>query len=475
MQSSNSVRPRPILVLAGRASLLLLALAACGEDGANIGPPPTSLPSRPPPSVAVPDVVMEPLGTDLPAIDVGGRVVDDLEQPIVGRPVVVVDRRGKRFEMLTDKGGRFHAAGVADPYDLLVTRASSGAASIPLVYFGLHRTDPHLEVLERIGPTEHGSQALRVGVKLPSCRKAGGACWVSVVSASVSGGGATAGSYTDGGQTAVYNFTHAFRTASPQAGETIDVHVLVGDAQYTHYAYAHVLNVPTHPAAPTDLGMTMPVAVESGDPVTISGRAILLAEQWQWTVSSQLELPGGAVIALRYDCSPSTTMRLPRLPGAAWSVGVWAQRPSVEERPYFHRALQAWSGILPLTVTQVAMDLPLPPEPVRPSLEGTLSRRGLGIAWSSGAPGLATVALTDLARGQRFRAFTANSELSQRRLEALGLARLDPGDHVLDLTTIPGATIDELTQPDAQLRQQRFGHQVPGTTTDQRFRFQVTP
>ena len=84
--------------------------------------------------------------------------------------------------------------------------------------------------------------------------------------------------------------------------------------------------------------------------------------------------------------------------------------------------------------------------------------------------------LLDLKRAQHHvRAFTADAELPLRRLEALGLARLEPGDHVLELTTTPGATVDELTQPDEGQRRHHLDHHVPGAITYQRFRFQVTP
>ena len=474
MQSPNVVRlPRSILLLALTASAAL----GCADDNVRIGPAAAGMPGRTLPPAAPESPAPSAAGEALPTIDVAGRVVDDLEQPIVGRPLVVVDRSGRRVDVMTDEEGGFNAMGVVAPYDVLVTQAPSGALITPLVYLGLKRENPRLEVFERVGPSERAaSQPLRVGVKLPECRAAAGACWVSVVSASVSGMGGTAGSYTEGTQTAIYELDHAFQEASPRRGESIDVHVLVGDAQYTQYAYTRVLHVPARPGEPMDLGMTAPLPVPSGDPVTIAGHAVSLPEQWQWTLASQLELLGGASIPLRYEWSPSSAMRLPLLPGATWRVGAWAQHPPAPERPYFHRSSQAWSGTLPLTATNVAIDLPVAPATVRPALEGTLSRRGPGLAWSAASPGLASVVLVDLAHArQRFRAFTSDSEIGFHRLEALGLARLDPGDHVIDLTTTPGANVDELTQPDERQRRKRFDFHVAGSTTYQRFRFQITP
>ena len=473
MQSPNvACLPRSILF-----ALTATMVVACADDNARIAPPGALVPTRTPPPAAVAAPAAAIPRDELPTIDVGGRVVDDLEQPVVGRPVAVVDRSGKRFDVMTDEDGGFHAMGVVVPYDLLVTQAPAGAVITPTAYLGLKREDPRLEVFERDGASPRpASQRLRIGVNLPSCRASSGACWVSVVSASASGVGGTAGSYTEGAKSAVYDVEHAFQEAAPRRGESIDVHVLVGDAQYTQYAYARVLHVTARPGEPMDLGMTTPLPVASSAPVSIAGRATSLPEGWQWTLASQLELLDGATIPLRYEWSPSSLMRLPLLPGATWRASAWAQHPPVEDRPYFHRSSQAWSGTLPLTATNVPIDVPPAPESVRPALEGTLSRRAVGLAWAAASPGLASVVLVDLARGrQQFRAFTSESEIGLHRLEALGLARLDPGDHVFDLTTTPGANVDELTQPDERQRRQRFDIHVPGATTYQRFRFQVTP
>lgn len=466
-----------VFALAGCVVSALALTTSCADDAVRVAASGAARAPRPVGPAEEVTADAPAAAADGPAIDVGGRVVDDLDEPVVGRPVVVVDRRGRRQELVTDENGVFHATRVAPPYDLVVAQAPSGAVITPLVYLGLQRVDPRLEVFERRGPTVHlASQPLRIGVKLPPCRAAGGACWVSVVSASPSGGGGMAGSYTEGTETAVYDLEHSWREPNTRPGEAIDVHVLVGDAQYTEYAYAHVERVAARPGEPTDLGVALPRAVPSTEPVTVGGHASGLPEGWQWTLASELELPGGAAIALRYDWAPASAMRLPDLPGATWHVGAWAQHPPTPERPYFHRSSHAWTGTLPLTATNVSLDVPLAPGTTRPIVEGQLSRRGKGLAWDDHAAGLASLVLVDLARGQqRFRAFTTEAEISLRRLEALGLEPLDRGEHVLDLTTTPGASLDELTQPNDYQRRRRFDTKVPGATTYQRFRFVVTP
>lgn len=460
--------------------LAFAALApACADDAAQIPsanaverPPRTSAPSAP--TVAADSAPPDP---SPPTIDVGGRVVDTFEVPIIGRPITVVDQRGRRQDVLTDEDGGFYAMGVVPPYDVLVAQAPAGTIITPLVYLGLTRREPRFEVFEGGEPLPlPQSQPLRIGVMLPPCRVVKGACWVSVVSASATGSGATAASYTRGGSAAVYTVDHAWSEKTTRPDEKIDVHVLVGNAEYTQYAYTRVTNVPARPGENTDLGGTLPSPVPSTDPVIVAGHAAALPDGWEWALASQLELQGGAAIALRYDLSPASTMRLPRLPGATWNVGAWAQPPPSPDRPYFHRSSHSWSGALPLTTTNVTLDVPLAPEPIRPALEATLSSHGLGLAWDGKTPALASLVLVDLARNrQRFRVFTSESELSLKRLEALGLRRLQPGEHVFDLTTTPNMSVDELTQRDVKQRKGRFDRHAPGGRTYQRFAFQVTP
>ena len=294
-----------ILVFVSTTLAFAVALGAfgpaCAEDPANI---PTASIDRPPrlAGPAGPAVTPDAAAGELPAIDLAGRVVDDLEEPVIGRPIVVVDRRGKTQEVLTDEDGGFNVPAVLPPYDLVVAEAPSGAVITPLVFLGLNRADPRLEVFESQGPLPRpASQSLRIGVKLPPCRVTDGACWVSVVSASASGGGATAGSYTAGTELATYELDHAWQRPTTSPGESIDVHVLAGNEQYTEYRYARVTQVPVRPGEPTDVGMTTPTPVESTAPVTVAGYATMLPEGWQWTLASQLELPGGAILPLRYD------------------------------------------------------------------------------------------------------------------------------------------------------------------------------
>jgi hypothetical protein len=458
------------------AAVAALASSACAGEAAPLASAPPGPAGR---RTIVPGGGAEGAALDAgvrprPTIDVGGRVVDDSEAPIVGRPITLVDRRNERSEVLTDEDGGFWVMGVVPPYDLVVAAAPTGAVRVPLVYLGLTRPAPRLEVSERQGLAAQPATApIRVAVNLPACPATAAGCWVAITTASASGGGARRASYGAGALTAVYAIDHVGAT-SP--GELVDVHVLAGDAESASYAYARAQATIAPPGEATDAGTLTPLAVEVTAPIAVAGDGASLPEGARRTLVSQLELPGGALLPLRTDLGPVSTPRLPCLPGATWRVTASAEAMSDPEHPSLVRSSQAWSGTLPLTATSVSLVLPAAPAPVRPVVDGALSRRGLGLAWDGASPALASVALLDVGRAALlFRAYTSQPAMALARLEALGLAKLEPGDHELEVTTTPGANVDELAEPDAAARRERFDVHVAGASAYQRFRFKITP
>ncbi|MBS2014366.1 MAG: carboxypeptidase regulatory-like domain-containing protein [Deltaproteobacteria bacterium] len=471
----------PTLSVLGLSAALLLAAVpvGCGDDGfdnaargaAARSPAAAPVPVGPAPTAEAPSSPRPP------PLDVSGRVVAEREEPVVGRTIRLVDRAGRHAEVLTDEDGGFHVEGVTPPYDVLIAPAPSGAILTPVAYLGLARSDPRLSVFEPRGPEiRPASESIKVGVHLPPCRASSGACWISVVSASPSGGGTTASSYTEGTPFAVLEVDHAWLGERTRPGEVIDVHVLVGSADYTEYAYARIVDLPVRPGETIDAGMLTPARIDATEPVTVAAQAESAPEGWQWTLTTSLDLAAGVSFPLLYQWAPSAVLRLPRIPGATFRVGAWMQHPAIETQSYFHRSSQAWSGTLPLGVGNVALAVPLGPELVRPTAEGRLSRRGAGYAWAAKARGLHTLVVADLARGRQvMRAHTSDPSLALTAVEALGVRRLEPGEHVLDLTSRADADVDELTQPDERVRTRRFGREAPGAETYQRFRFVVTP
>lgn len=81
-------------------------------------------------------------------MNIGGTVINDDGEVVVGRPLVALDARGTRFEEMTDEGGGFWLMHAEPPYDLALDPSPSGLSPVPVVFLGLSRTDPRLEVSE---------------------------------------------------------------------------------------------------------------------------------------------------------------------------------------------------------------------------------------------------------------------------------------------------------------------------------------
>jgi hypothetical protein len=75
----------------------------------------------------------------------------------------------------------------------------------------------------------------------------------------------------------------------------------------------------------------------------------------------------------------------------------------------------------------------------------------------------------------RLRAVLTAEEIPIAQLVTLGLARLEPGPHVLDIVTNAGEDLENATSPDATIRRRRFDPLVAGGATRQRHAFTVTP
>ena len=410
---------------------------------------------------------------DSPPIEVVGTVLNDDRSAISGRSIAVVDRRGKRFDVVTDSGGVFQVAGVAPPYDVLVAAAPSGAVVTPVAFLGITRRNPRLEVFEHDGPTSRPkSQTLRVGVRLPPCANS---CWVSAASSSPFGAGGASASYEAGAASVILELDHGWTASSLPSSERIDVHVLVGDDAYGAFSYTQVNGVTADPGTTNDLGMLLPLPVDVRGPVEVSVQSGAVPAEWSVALLSWLDLPGGARMSFRAGTGPSLVTRLPLVPGATWGIGAWALHPEVENAPYYHFSLQGHSGALPLSGPQVTLEMRSAPSIVRPSMGGQLSRHAQGIAWTSADfSALATVVLVDTVQGRPlFRAMTNDAELTFARMQALGVSPPNPGDHVLDLRTNNGTTVDRWTEPDDETRDKQ--DKESASSSYQRFQFRVTP
>jgi hypothetical protein len=448
----------------------LAILAACGEQSASIGAPPLPPPS--PSSRAAPAAA--DAGGPSPAMHeappVAGRVVDDAGQPIVGRPVSLVDARGSRKDVLTDEGGTFHVADVVAPYDVSFAPAPSGTIVVPVAYLGLGRRDPSFVLGERDGTLAPPPHLVRLSVALPAC--AADKCWMTVATTSRHGAGAASRSYRPGETSAAFEIDHGWSVDDLQTVEPIDVHVLAGDEGWSQFAYGQASGIDGTPGEATDV-LVSPSAIEATAPMTISTAGPAIPPGWEYFVAMRLILPGGsAPMTFRIAAGSALVVRLPRLEGAGFDVMAWAQHPVVADRPWLVRSVTAWSGALPLTTSQVLLDLPVGIDITRPSADGTLARRGAGIAWTPSHPGLVTVGLTDTSKNRRdFQIHTSESALSFASLDRLGLARPSLGEHVLEVASRIDSDVDALTDP----AHSPGGARTAGGSAFQRFAITMTP
>lgn len=454
---------------------LLVTCSACsGADHADIGASDASAPT----TLAAPpraDAGMNEAGLD--AVRIGGRLVTEDGVPIVGRSVVLVDARGARTEILSDDGGAFWIANVVVPYDLAIEAAPSGPRAAPTVFFGLARADPVVELSERDGPpVPPAAQTLRMTIRPPACRA--GPCTLRIVSTSASGSGAATVTCSRP-EPVIATVEHAWSAPAIPANETIELHALWADEAAASFAYARRAGIAASAGGAAELGAMQLAPVAATGPLVVHADAPAWDPTWSWSLETWLRLPGGGSMTLGAAGGPDQMRHLPVLAGAAVRVGAWARAPSAGEHPYFERAAQAWSGTRPIAAGSIVLDVARGPVGVRPTIDGTLSRGGVGIAWANPAPTAprtTEATMTDVADGKlAWRVFTMGEEIPRGKLERLGIDRLDPGDHVLALTSTPGHTVEELVDGDPSTRHARFDVARAGTAAYERYRFRVTP
>src|SRR4051794_32969473 len=98
MHSPRAIAARRSFAALTLASCILAAAGAassCADDAARVGTSDIPRPAR----AAVPAAPVaddDARAPELATFDVAARVVDDLDGAIIGRPVTVVDARGKR-------------------------------------------------------------------------------------------------------------------------------------------------------------------------------------------------------------------------------------------------------------------------------------------------------------------------------------------------------------------------------------------
>jgi hypothetical protein len=431
-------------------SLLTFALAtllavACGESSAPPSPLPSVASGEPRASVSALPPPPAPASLAPSQPEVAGLVVDDADEPIVGRPVVLIDRRGRRTDVLTDDGGVFHVADVLAPYDVALAPAPSGSVLEPVAFLGLRRRDPRIVLNERDGDAAPPSHLVRVEVALPPCADDG--CWIGVATASPSGAGAAGRIYGAAESTASFEIDHAWNVDDLAFVEPIDVHVLTADAANAQFAYGRAGGVDGTPGDASDVAVA-PQPVASSAPIALGARGAGVPQGWDWFLASRLLLPGGPAMTLRIVAGPALVARFPLIDGARFDLAAWAQHPEAADRPWFQEMVTVASSAFSFASREALIDMPDALAIGRPQPEGHLARRGAGIAWTSARPCAATVALRSTADDTRVvRVHTSEQNVSFGRLELLGIARPLLGEHVLDVAARWDADVDSITDP----------------------------
>lgn len=410
-----------------------------------------------------------------------GRLETDDGQPIIGRPLAIVDARGERREVLSDEGGGFNVPNVVRPYDLAVAGSPSTSQPTPTVFLGITREDPFIELFERDGPkTRPAAEILRFAVKPPPCLSPASSCTIAVVSGSETGAGGSAVPYGEAANV-LFEIEHEWSGDFVGATDRIALHVVTFDEARTSFAHASIEGIRAAAGDLVELGILEPVPVPASEPLLVSALVRGPAAAWSPSIATSIDLPGNAALAFAYGSNREESLRFPIIHGATFRTNAWMQHPAVVDRPQFHSAVQAWSGSQPIARDGGTLSLVMPsaPMPIRPEMDGILSAGGLGLAWTNppGAPlplNEITVARVDTG-ALRLRVWTSSDEVPFAKLQSLGIQSLKPGDHVLGMTSSPVDALDDAVHPDATVRHARYDTRRRGATTYQRFRFKVTP
>jgi hypothetical protein len=396
-------------------------------------------------------------------VHVTGMVATALHEPIEGRKVVLVDARGERREAVTDRAGAFSIDAVTAPYDLAVGGAQGGSH----VFLGLRRSDPWIEVPERRAPAPP-SELVRVGVR--ACPLGG---LVTVVTTSTTGGGSSTAQCGDA--LIVVEVEHAWRTLAVMPEERIVAHVLASDEGRASFAYARAAEIPARPGEAVEIGVVDPEPVEATAPLSFGAQVGALGG-WTWTTEVLLDVAGtGTGFVFDQAPGPQATTRIPIVPGASLRISASATHPRSDGRGGFSRSAQAWSGAIALTGPAPRLRVEAGPEIARPEPGAELASDRGGFAWRSARAALATLSVADVARSVlRFRVHTNDDEVSFRRLATLGVPRLLPGEHALELSATEGYGVDDACSPDRAVRHRRVDRASPGAITSLRMAFGVT-
>lgn len=448
------------------ASALLAAVVAfaCGPSTEPVaGRTSTAPSSRPAASITAPGEA--PRDAPRAAGEIALSVHDADGEPVVGREIRVVDRRGAVRFGATDEEGGVVVEDVEAPYDALVAGLPGDPArGVPTAVLGLVERESALVVDERDPSPPPQPESLRLAVLVPPTFRG---AEVHAVSSSSSGSGYALARDVHGGEVAVMEIAHAFARGWTAVREEVRVHVVVraagGDA-----GYAVVGAGPVAPGELRDLG-ALEVARVGHRTETVEVDGSRLPPSWPRRVAAELALEGGTAVPLGGGEGEAHAIGVPVVPGSRLCVSAWAERPS-EPGADLHAGART-RACAPVEGPGPRVELAAVTSPEVPRAGDGLARRGAGLRFATEepcAPCTRDVRFVHEARGGVvLRVVTGTLEVPFARLSRLGAPSVPLGSAVLDVGVMVGVRPEEaLSDVVAALEIAR---------TSRRLRFVVTP
>jgi hypothetical protein len=429
------------------AILGLLACVGCSSSGPSPDPlssgdsPDASTPPPSPPA---------PTGADAGAPDATASFdlhvsLIDRDVPVAGRTIVVADARGRTTSGMSAADGSCSFPGVTPPYDVALLPTSGALAT--QAFLGLHAADVRIDPQGAGSTNSRAKATINAAIAYPSCPSG---CSVQIFTSSPHGFGSAEAYPTGPARIGSVSFEHDWTPSA--ASEVFAIDVLVADAGFTNYWYAHADRFSLAPNATENLGTLIPQPISTFGPVTITANDAAIPTDWQKAMQMYLHVPGATpMMSLQRVASSSLVTFLPNVPGATFSVTAWRNAADILDAAGNSIETQDCSAMtdsLPLSTNSVALSLDGPPKMIAPLPQGTLSRSDTPIAWAPRAGALTYVSIWPLAGMNGFNVVTSESSLSAERLRRVGI-ELATGQSTFMLETIGALSMDEIVDPRA--------------------------
>ena len=361
-------------------------------------------------------------------VTVTGHVVDtnDATKPLVGRPIVVIDAAGHLLSTTAGAAGSFSVSGVVPPYDAMVA-APSWAGGYAYAFLDVSTLQPRLLGLSDAPPpvksgSWHNAQAT-LPIVDPACGSA--TCEMSSLlvddsNLGVRVSGAQTGNYLTAG---IRDWPQTFSWFSTSTTENVGVRALFFDDANTHYWFGQYDGLTVMEGGLGISGTIDPTPIPTAGNVTVVLNGNGLPASWASpSMNVYLDYPqmmGGGEALLVKGTADSLFLGVPDILGATFSVN--ASDGDQSPPPNLWRGSQARQSKLPLSTTNVSLNVYGPPTVASPMPGGTLSASGQ-VAWS-GTPAQQVTIVTfadQLEGAEDLVLYTSGSTIDLKRLSLAG-------------------------------------------------------